>query len=656
MTLSITHAVVASDPQDPLIGADEWNDDHTITGTIDPVNGGTGTATVFTEGSIVFAGASGVYSQDNANFYWDDTNNRLGIGTNAPSASVHIINTGASDSFRVDDQAADTSPFVIDASGNVGIGTSAPAAKLHVETAGNSGIRIFNTSYPGEYVDLGGGSGYLRVKPTSAAYGVLARSSSNDSYYVSLTAYNGYARLRYLETTGLVLDVNGYAGINTTGPDRRLDVLDASNPQLRLTHTDGSVYTDLQTDGSGNLIVSTSGTYTGFTNPTLRLGSQSTYISATANNSTTSVNGRGVMITTGSGTQGANALTVIGGSSNESVSNIESRHGFAPNSGSNTFNGVYVNSTINQTGGANGITRGLYVNPTLTAAADWRSVDIANNSGYGIYQSGTSAKNYFAGNVGIGTTGPDAKLDVLATTEQLRLTYTDGSVYAAFTVNSAGDLTINPTGSDVKAPIFEGTSAVRSTVTNGFIFGSHGRIKAPTGDGIFQMTNNLENNFSRLQLGGSTSSFPAIKRNGAGIDIRLADDSAYAALTTGDLVVSGNGIYTKQIVTANTAGSGSPKVLTAAETNSVWTNEGATAKNYYTLPTAAAGYQFTFIVQDADGIRVVANTGDTINLAGTVSASAGYAESTTIGSAITLVAINATEWIATSFTGTWSVT
>ena len=32
--------------------------------------------------------------------------------------------------------------------------------------------------------------------------------------------------------------------------------------------------------------------------------------------------------------------------------------------------------TINQTGGANGITRGLYINPTLTATADFRAIDV----------------------------------------------------------------------------------------------------------------------------------------------------------------------------------------------------------------------------------------------------------------------------------------
>jgi hypothetical protein len=54
------------------------------------------------------------------------------------------------------------------------------------------------------------------------------------------------------------------------------------------------------------------------------------------------------------------------------------------------------------------------------------------------------------GNVGIGTTNPDAKLDVLSTTEQLRLSYTDGSVYTSFTTDSTGDLTIAPTGGDTK--------------------------------------------------------------------------------------------------------------------------------------------------------------------------------------------------------------
>ena len=64
-----------------------------VTGTLPTGNGGTGTATTFTSGSIIFAGASGVYSQDNANFNWDDTNNTLGVGRTA-SSNVRVYSRG----------------------------------------------------------------------------------------------------------------------------------------------------------------------------------------------------------------------------------------------------------------------------------------------------------------------------------------------------------------------------------------------------------------------------------------------------------------------------------------------------------------------------------------------------------------------------------
>ena len=50
-----------------------------VTGTLPVGNGGTGTATAFTQGSVIFAGASGVYSQNNSAFFWDNTNSRLSI-------------------------------------------------------------------------------------------------------------------------------------------------------------------------------------------------------------------------------------------------------------------------------------------------------------------------------------------------------------------------------------------------------------------------------------------------------------------------------------------------------------------------------------------------------------------------------------------------
>jgi hypothetical protein len=83
-----------SDARTPLAHVHSAAD--VTSGTLAVARGGTGTGTAFTAGSVVFAGASGVYGQDNANLFFDDTNNRLGIGTASPQAKCEV-NAGASE-------------------------------------------------------------------------------------------------------------------------------------------------------------------------------------------------------------------------------------------------------------------------------------------------------------------------------------------------------------------------------------------------------------------------------------------------------------------------------------------------------------------------------------------------------------------------------
>lgn len=59
-------------------------------GPLGPGGGGTGTSTILTAGSVVFAGAAGAYAQDNSNLFWDNTNKRLGIGTTLPDAALSV--------------------------------------------------------------------------------------------------------------------------------------------------------------------------------------------------------------------------------------------------------------------------------------------------------------------------------------------------------------------------------------------------------------------------------------------------------------------------------------------------------------------------------------------------------------------------------------
>lgn len=111
--------------------------------------GGTGTATAFTIGSIIFAGSSGIYSQDNNNLFWDNTNKRLGIGTAASpnrtlevGGSARFQNNGngiefvqASSTLWQMQPVGTTTAFQT-ASLQLGLGI-APTSLLHLADAGN---------------------------------------------------------------------------------------------------------------------------------------------------------------------------------------------------------------------------------------------------------------------------------------------------------------------------------------------------------------------------------------------------------------------------------------------------------------------------------------------------------------------------------------
>jgi hypothetical protein len=83
------HGVAKSFLQTTAAGALSWSvDGSALTGVSAAYTNITG----MTLGSVPFAGASGML-QDNANLFWDDTNNRLGIGLNNPSAQLHLSGT-----------------------------------------------------------------------------------------------------------------------------------------------------------------------------------------------------------------------------------------------------------------------------------------------------------------------------------------------------------------------------------------------------------------------------------------------------------------------------------------------------------------------------------------------------------------------------------
>ena len=89
-----TNAYVELSPN--IVTSLVFNDANGFDGTISLV-GSTATLTIttaLTQGSVPFIGTSGALTQDNANLFFDDTNNRLGINTNAPTTALDVFGSG----------------------------------------------------------------------------------------------------------------------------------------------------------------------------------------------------------------------------------------------------------------------------------------------------------------------------------------------------------------------------------------------------------------------------------------------------------------------------------------------------------------------------------------------------------------------------------
>jgi hypothetical protein len=155
-------------------------------------------AAALTAGSVVFADASGNLAQDNANLFWDDTNNRLGIGNAAPAQALHVTGTArATTGLIVDTMTAgsvwfagasgaltqdNANLFWDDSNNRLGIGTATPAVALDLATGtAEAGIqfRIGTT-----LAVSAANTGRIRYNATTQVFEV----SLNGGAYTTLTS------------------------------------------------------------------------------------------------------------------------------------------------------------------------------------------------------------------------------------------------------------------------------------------------------------------------------------------------------------------------------------------------------------------------------------------------------------------------------------
>jgi hypothetical protein len=108
------------------------------------------------------------------------------------------------------------------------------------------------------------------------------------------------------------------------------------------------------------------------------------------------------------------------------------------------------------------------------------------------------------------------------------------------------------------------------------------------------------------------------------------------------------GVATVNNYTTNTS-------LTSAQSYGISTNSGASGSVTLTLPAAAIGLQYTFVVVAAQTLQINVTGGSVIIGLGEIASSAGgNISSNSPYSAVSLLCLSSTLWAATSIVGTWS--
>ena len=226
-----------------------------------------------TAGSVIFVGADGKFTEDNANWFWDNTNNRLGIGTTSPGSNLEVNSAGnteilvhstpadgnptlaiqndarkwvfkvagtVSDSLIIRDVSAGADRVTIDTNGDFGIGTTAPGAPLDVYGESYfggvaAGSAQFVRSVTGGNLTLAQAGGQLAfgsrvtASPGTTYQGAQIKGSAAENWNVGVaqgmdlvfsTVLAGTTTL----TTSMIIQDDGKVGIGTTNPTNKLEV------------------------------------------------------------------------------------------------------------------------------------------------------------------------------------------------------------------------------------------------------------------------------------------------------------------------------------------------------------------------------------------------------------------------------------------------
>lgn len=373
------------------------------------------------------------------------------IGTfNTLTVNGKGLVTSASNTSYVTSVAALTlGTFGTDATSTVANGTTTPVITLNLpsSSAANRGLltsadwTTFNNKVSSQWTTSSGDIYY-----TAGTVGIGTSSNTLNTLSVVDTTLAGSAAL-----AGSLIDLQ--QTFNTTGSPTVF--------KLNLTNTASGANArvfDLKIGGTSNFYVDKLGNTISLNGNYIGLLAYSVGM-VPATSGVFSPIGKGIRFFNGLTTEAETAFVFRSSQAGSRTSTsgtselILLNEGFAPTSGTGVWNSLTIKPTINQIGGANGITRGLYLNATVTAAADYRAIEVAtgkivySNTVTAAGTTGAQTINKISGTVNIAAAGTSVVVtNSLVTTNSLVSAFVitndtnKTSVYAV--VPAAGSFTI----------------------------------------------------------------------------------------------------------------------------------------------------------------------------------------------------------------------
>lgn len=432
-----------------------------------------------------------------------------------------------------------TSIFSVDLSGNLRIGSATGPQIL--PNAGGAGRLIFQNGSTTKYLYMSDGDNALITSGTFAwAWSTNPGTTSPDLFLTRssvATLHLGAADAaspvaQTLGVQGVVTGTSNTAGANWT----------LAGSQGTGTGAGGSLIFKVAPAGS-----------TGSSQNALAtaLTIDSTKLATFAGSITTSGNitvGSGVSQVVGVGATGGDLYLLNGGSNRNMVLSsdnliIESYNSAAAQvtlAGASSFL-AWTDATSYTTPGISIGTKDLFLR--RDAAGILAQRNLTNAQTLRVYNTFTDASNYergildWQGSSNVLTIGTENA--GTGSARNLRFVV-GGAAVADYSITQSGQWT------------FSGGLRTPSNIVAGsaYFWTARSQMASPS-DGIIELSNNAGTDFSRLQFGGTTSSFPALKRSSTTLAVRLADDSADAAISAGNATLSGSQINMTALPTSD---------------------------------------------------------------------------------------------------------